>query len=164
MDARIGALRIKDERKLIMHEEFNFRIEKQNNIITIYSNNGEKWNEIIYLSYENALWLINKLRPMTFEELTNNKKFDVKEFEHIINDNEVLSIKSCFVDRGNCWFDISSYWDNKEYEYGTMTLPFSIIEQFEDKFYFKEFVYPFLDELEKYLPDEYKAKVIHQNL
>ncbi len=43
-----------------------------------------------------------------------------------------------------------------------MTLPFSIIKQFEDKFYFKGFVYPFLDELEQYLPDEYRAKVIHQ--
>lgn len=159
----LEALRIKDERKLIMHEEFNFRIEKIDSIIEIISNSGgNSCNRSLYLSYENVLWLINKLRPMTFEELTNNKKFDVKEFEHIINDNEVLTIKSCFVDRGNCWFDISSYWDNKEYEYGTMTLPFSIIEQFEDKFYFKEFVYPFLDELEKYLPDEYKAKVIHQ--
>lgn len=146
-----------------MHEEFNYRIEIKGDILKIISNSGgNSCNRDLYLSYENALWLINKLRPMSFEELTNNEKFDVKEFEHIVNNNEVITIEPCFVDRGNCWFNITSYWDNKEYEYGSMILPFSIIEQFEDKFYFKEFVYPFLDELEKYLPDEYKEKVIHQ--
>ena len=57
---------------------------------------------------------------------------------------------------------VTSLWDEDCFPFGTMTLPFSIIEQFEDKFYFKEFVYPFLDELEKYLPDEYIEKIIHK--
>lgn len=144
-----------------MFEIFNSRIEKQNNIITIYSNNGEKWNEIIYLSYENALWLINKLRPMTFEELTNNLTFNKEKIKYKPLNNRI-SLDFAFVDRGNCWITVTSLWNEDLFPFGTMTLPFSIIEQFEDKFYFKEFVYPFLDELEKYLPDEYKAKVIHQ--
>jgi hypothetical protein len=146
-----------------MYEEFNFRIEKQNNIITIYSNNGEKWNEIIYLSYENALWLINKLCPMTFEELTNNLTFNKEKIKYKPLNNRI-SLDFAFVDRGNCWITVTSLWNEDLFPFGTMTLPFSIIEQFEDKFYFKEFVYLFLDELEKYLPGEYKAKVIHQNL
>ena len=146
-----------------MYEEFNFRIEKQNNIITIYSNNGEKWNEIIYLSYENALWLINKLCPMTFEELTNNLTFNKEKIKYKPLNNRI-SLDFAFVDRGNCWITVTSLWNEDLFPFGTMTLPFSIIEQFEDKFYFKEFVYPFLDELEKYLPGEYKTKVIHQNL
>lgn len=145
-----------------MYEEFNFRIEKQNNIITIYSNNGEKWNEIIYLSYENALWLINKLRPMTFEELTNNLTFNKEKIKYKPLNNRI-SLDFAFVDRGNCWITVTSLWNEDYFPFGSITLPFSIIEQFEDKFYFKEFVYPFLDELEKYLPGEYKAKVIYQN-
>ena len=62
-----------------MFEMFNYRIENQKDIISVYSNNGESWDKVLYLSYENALWLINKLRPMTFEELTNNLKFDTKK-------------------------------------------------------------------------------------
>lgn len=146
-----------------MHEEFNFRIEEIDGNIEIISNSGgNSCNRSLYLSYENALWLINKLRPMTFEELTNNMKFDTKK-EIVDFKYNVLFFDYCFVDRGNCWFDISLVWNNNDSKYGSMTLPFSIIEQFEDKFYFKEFVYPFLDELEKYLPNEYKTKVIHQN-
>ena len=57
---------------------------------------------------------------------------------------------------------VTSLWNEDCFPFGTMTLPFSIIEQFEDKFYFKEFVYPFLDELEKNLPDEYREKIIHK--
>ena len=63
-----------------MHEDFNFRIEKKDGILEIISNSGgNSCNRSLYLSYENALWLINKLRPMTFEELTNNLKFDTKK-------------------------------------------------------------------------------------
>lgn len=144
-----------------MFEMFNYRIENQKDIIAVYSNNGESWDEVLYLSYENALWLINKLRPMTYEELTNNKTFN-KEKEIVNFNYNILFFDYCFVDRGNCWFDISLVWNNEDDKYGSMTLPFSIIEQFEDKFYFKEFVYPFLDELEKYLPDEYREKIIHK--
>ena len=127
----------------------------------MYSNNGESWDRVLYFSYENALWLINKLRPMTYEELTNNETFN-KEKEIVNFNYNILFFDYCFVDRWNCWFDISLVWNNEDDKYGSMTLPFSIIEQFEDKFYFKEFVYPFLDELEKYLPDEYQEKIIHK--
>ncbi len=144
-----------------MFEIFNYRIENQKDIIAVYSNNGESWDRVLYLSYENALWLINKLRPMTYEELTNNETFN-KEKEIVNFNYNILFFDYCSVDRGNCWFDISLVWNNEDDKYGSMTLPFSIIEQFEDKFYFKEFVYPFLDELEKYLPDEYKEKIIHK--
>ena len=162
MDARTGALRIKDERKLIMHEEFNFRIEKIDGIIEIISNSGgNSCNRSLYLSYENALWLINKLRPMTFEELTNNLTFNKEKIKYKPLNNRI-SLDFAFVDRGNCWITVTSLWNEDYFPFGSMTLPFSIIEQFEDKFYFKEFVYPFLDELEKYLPNEYKTKVIHQ--
>lgn len=160
-DLKISRQLAKTEKS--MYEEFYYLIKKKNDIIEITSNHGgNSCSDVLYLSYENALWMINKLRPMSFNELTNNLTFDVNELENIVNENEVLTIESCFVDRGNCWFDITSYWDNKKFKIGFMTLPFSIIKQFEDKFYFKEFVYPFLDELEKYLPDDYKAKVIHQ--
>ena len=147
-----------------MLEEFNFRIEEIDGIIEIISNNGgNSCNESLYLSYENALWLINKLRPMTFEELTNNLTFNKEKIKYKPLNNRI-SLDFAFVDRGNCWITVTSLWNEDYFLFGSMTLPFSIIEQFEDKFYFKEFVYPFLDELEKYLPDEYKAKVIHQNL
>ena len=112
-----------------MLEMFNYRIENQKDIIAVYSNNGESWDEVLYLSYENALWLINKLRPMTFEELTNNLKFDTKK-EIVDFKYNVLFFDRCFVDRGNCWFDISLVWNNEDDKYGSMTLPFSIIEQF----------------------------------
>jgi len=145
-----------------MYEDFNFRIEKKDGILEIISNSGgNSCNDSLYLSYENVLWLINKLRPMTFEKLTNNLKFDTKK-EIVDFKYNVLFFDRCFVDRGNCWFDISLVWNTEDDKYGSMTLPFSIIEQFEDKFYFKEFVYPFLDELEKYLPDEYREKIIHK--
>lgn len=147
-----------------MLEEFNFRIEEIDGIIEIISNNGgNSCNESLYLSYENALWLINKLRPMTFTELTNNLTFNKEKIKYKPLNNRI-SLDFAFVDRGNCWITVTSLWNEDLFPFGTMTLPFSIIEQFEDKFYFKEFVYPFLDELEKYLPGEYKAKVIHQNL
>ena len=68
-----------------MFEMFNYRIENQKDIISVYSNNGESWDKVLYLSYENALWLINKLRPMTFEELTNNLKFDTKKKLQTLN-------------------------------------------------------------------------------
>lgn len=142
-----------------MFEEFNYSIENEKNIIKISSNNGENWDEVLYLSYENALWLINKLRPMTFDELTNNKKFDTKK-EIIEFNNNVLFFDYSFVERGNSWFNISIVYDNDDTKYGSMTLPFSVIEQYEDKFYFKEFVYPFLNDLEKHLPEEYRKKVI----
>ena len=146
-----------------MLEEFNFRIEEIDGIIEIISNNGgNSCNESLYLSYENALWLINKLRPMTFTELTNNLTFNKEKIKYKPLNNRI-SLDFAFVDRGNCWITVTSLWNEDLFPFGTMTLPFSIIEQFEDKFYFKEFVYPFLDELEKYLPGEYKAKVIHQN-
>ena len=60
-----------------MHEEFNYSINKKDNIIIITSNSGGKsCNDCLYLSYENSVWLINKLRPMTFTELTNNLTFN----------------------------------------------------------------------------------------
>lgn len=146
-----------------MHEEFNFRIKKIDGIIEIISNSGgNSCNRSLYLSYENALWLINKLRPMTFEELTNNLTFNKEKIKYKPLNNRI-SLDFAFVDRGNCWITVTSLWNEDYFPFGSMTLPFSIIEQFEDKFYFKEFVYPFLDELEKYLPNEYKTKVIHQN-
>ena len=40
---------------LNMFEMFNYRIENQKDIIAVYSNNGESWDEVLYLSYENAL-------------------------------------------------------------------------------------------------------------
>lgn len=99
---------------------------------------------------------------MTFEELTNNLTFNKEKIKYKPLNNRI-SLDFAFVDRGNCWITVTSLWNEDYFPFGSITFPFSIIEQFEDKFYFKEFVYPFLDELEKYLPDEYKAKVIHQN-
>lgn len=142
-----------------MFEEFNYSIENEKNIIKISSNNGENWDEVLYLSYENALWLINKLRPMTFDELTNNKKFDTEKIKYKPSNNRI-SLDICFVERGNCWLTVTSLWNDDFFPFGSMTLPFSVIEQYEDKFYFKEFVYPFLNDLEKYLPEEYRKKVI----
>ncbi len=145
-----------------MHEEFNYSINKKDNIIIITSNSGgNSCNDCLYLSYENSVWLINKLRPMTFTELTNNLTFNKEKIKYKPLNNRI-SLDFAFVDRGNCWITVTSLWNEDYFPFGSMILPFSIIEQFEDKFYFKEFVYPFLDELEKYLPDEYKAKVIHQ--
>ena len=37
-----------------MFKMFNYRIENQKDIISVYSNNGESWDEVLYLSYENA--------------------------------------------------------------------------------------------------------------
>lgn len=37
-----------------MFEMFNYRIKNQKDIIAVYSNNGESWDEVLYLSYENA--------------------------------------------------------------------------------------------------------------